>query len=67
MKLVVLGGSSCLGLEAARLGIAAGWDATSASRGPARVEATAGTLVLESAFAIGSVVHVDGGHRLAAP
>ena len=47
MKLVVLGGSSGIGLATARLGVAAGWDVVVASRAPARADVAAEKVPLD--------------------
>lgn len=47
MKLVVLGGSSGIGLATARLGVAAGWDVVVASRDPGRADVDAEKIPLD--------------------
>jgi NAD(P)-dependent dehydrogenase (short-subunit alcohol dehydrogenase family) len=65
MKAVFVGGSSGIGLEAARLAVAAGWDVVIASRDPERAEIDAERVMLDIAdqgavrAAFGSIGAID--------
>jgi len=59
MRAVFVGGSSGIGLAAARRAVEAGWDVVVASRDPTRADV--------DCERISVVLPVDGGHRLAAP